>query len=142
LGGRSDLDPTYHPAYALRNRNEEATIRDSLRFAMALRWGKEVLPIPPHEQVTFDGKPAKDYLPLFEKKGWVLFHSETLNCQVVMVKDLDKTKVPSGIAHLPRYSFDELVKVGVIGKGREWKKGAVRRLHMVRAEFDGEVVIG
>lgn len=135
--------PTYHPAYALRNRYEVDTIENSIKMALALRWGKQVLPYPAHDQVDFEGKPGIDYLPQLEKFGWVLLHSKLLNCQIVMVKDED-TVTSGTVAHLPRYTFDELVKVGVAGKGRTagWTKQALRTLHMVRAEFDGTVVIG
>lgn len=135
--------PTYHPAYALRNRSEQEVIVNSLRFALALRWGQKRLPIPPHDQIDIDGKPGVNYIPLLEKRGWVLVFSHTLNCQIVIVNG-DAVKLPPNLRGLPRYTFDELMYVGIAGKSKDptWTKTALQTLHMVKSEFNGEVVAG
>lgn len=135
--------PAYHPAYILRNRSMQPVLVESLRFALALRWGRTVLPTPPWEQIQVEGTPGKNIGPHLEKKGYALIFSKTLNTQIVILKDESSTS-HRGLIHLPHYTVDELVYVGLLGEGRRrgWTKNALRTLNMVKHEFDGVVVQG
>lgn len=138
--------PIYHPAYALRNRKAFPDLVEGIQLALALRFGSEgrtPLPTPPWGQVDVDGKRGMRIGPVVEKKGYALVHSTTLNQQIVIVKN-EAVKPPSSVAHLPRYTLEELMRVELLGRGREdgWTKQAIRNLNMVKHEFGGEVVLG
>jgi len=139
--------PTYHPAYALRNRDERVTIIGGLKLALALRFGSDhPLPFPPWEQVgDIENTSARQILPTVEKKGWAIFYSPTLNTQVLVTKDENtKSAAPLAVQHLPWYTVPELIRVGLVGAGRRqgWTDGDLRRLNMVKTEFGGKVVVG
>lgn len=138
--------PTYHPAYVLRNRKAFGDLVEGIQLALALRFGNEgrtPLPIPPWDQVEVDGKPGQRIGPVVEKKGYALLHSTTLNQQIVVVRN-EAARVPDSITHLPRYELEELMRVELLGRGREdgWTKQAIRNLNMVKHEFDGTVILG
>lgn len=139
--------PTYHPAYALRNPEARPTIVEGLKLALALRFGSdEPLPFPPWEQIgEIESTPAQQILPTVEKQGWAMFHSPTLGTQVVVTKDeASRPAVPLAVQHLPWYTVPELIRVGLVGKGRRngWTDGELRKLNMVKAEFGGRIVVG
>lgn len=138
--------PTYHPAYVLRNRDAFSTLVDSLQFALALRHGDSdahPLPTPAWEQVEIDGTRGTDISGPLKKKGYAFLYSKTLGTQIVILAH-EGAKYPSSLAHLPRYTVDELIRVGLLGQGRRsgWTKGALRTLNMVKYELDGVVVQG
>lgn len=138
--------PAYHPAYILRNRDAFDSLVNSLRFALALRFGdseSRPLPYPIWEQMTVEGKKGTDLAGSLKKKGWAFLYSKTLNTQIVVLQH-EGSKFPDALAHLPRYTIDELLRVGLMGEGRSagWTKSALRTLNMVKYEFDGVVVSG
>jgi hypothetical protein len=134
--------PAYHPAYIARNRKAFPEFVEDLQLALALRFAEDKpLPIPPWDEVTIEGKHLASLGPSLEKRGYAWTHSKTLGCQIVILRQ-EGIKVPDKLAHLPSYTFDELVRVGMIGKGREWTESALRRLHIVKSEFNGMVVQG
>jgi len=135
--------PAYHPAYILRNRSNFGGFVESLRYALALRWGTNPLPTPPWEQVTLGETPGKDIGAAIKRKGYAFFYSRTLKTQVVVLRN-EGSKYPMALAHLPRYTVDELVHVGIIGKGRNvgWTNKALQTLNMVKHELDGIVISG
>jgi DNA polymerase len=145
MGGRIWV-PAYHPAYILRNRAMMPVLVGSLKFALTLRRGSSEyrpLPTPPWEQVEIEGTKGSDLAGPLKKNGWVFLYSQTLGTQIVIIQHEGK-KVPAAIAHLPRYTVDELMRVGLLGEGRRkgWTKSALRTLNMVKYELDGTVVEG
>lgn len=138
--------PAYHPAYVLRNREAFSSLIDSLKFALALRHGDSEtrpLPTPIWEQVEVDGTKGSNLEQSLDKKGYAFLFSRTLGTQIVVLK-YEGAKYPKALSHLPHYTVDELVRVGLAGKGRRsgWTKGALRTLNMVKYELDGVVVQG
>jgi hypothetical protein len=135
--------PAYHPAYVLRNREQMTALVGSLKMALALRWGKRKLPVPPWDQIEVEGTKGIDFGPHLEKQGWAFLYSETLGTQIVILRD-EMCLPPPSLIHLPTYTLDELVNVSLLGKGRRrgWTKRALRTLNMVKHEFDGVVIQG
>ena len=127
----------------VKNQDRAVEVTHAFQTALALRWGRRVLPVPPHEQIEFEGKRGVSYLPLLESQGWILLHSKVLNCQITVTMN-DGITVPENLRHLPSYLLDELIKIGLAGKGRRsgWTREALRTMHMVRSEFKGTVIVG
>lgn len=149
---------TYHPSYALRNIgraddygaliDEEKPeiameIVKSLQWALAMRWGS-LVPKIPWDRVTFNGVSGEAMGKALKKKRWALVDSQTFGAQIIVLQDeQSSSKLPRSVEHLPRYTVDELWRLGEIGSNRGgWTTGDLRRLHIAKAEFDGEVVLG
>ena len=136
--------PAYHPAYILRNRKDFSTFVKTLQLALAIRWGEDrPLPTPIWDQVEIDGTKGTTIEGSIKKKGYAFLYSRTLGTQIVVLEHEGK-KVPPALEHLPRYSLDELIRVGLMGKGRRagWTRQALRNLNMVKHEFGGTVIQG
>lgn len=134
--------PTFHPAYILRNRGAFPEFVGDLQLALALRFMEDKpLPVPAWDQVEVDGMAMTKLGPALEKKGYAFLYSATLGTQIVITKQ-EGIRIPPSLRHLPHYTLDELVRVGLMGRGREWTKTALRNLHMVKSEFEGMVVQG
>ena len=139
--------PTYHPAFSLRNGWAGTHIRETLQMGVALRKGTMKPPIPPWQQVEFDGHKVSGLDDALKKKGWALMGSETLGGQLVVVdpefrKGQGPKKLPEKIRHLPEYELRELVAMGMLGRGRgEWGKRQMQAIHMVKHEFGGKVML-
>jgi DNA polymerase len=138
--------PTYHPAYSLRQAWAGSEIRKAIELGLALRKGTMRPPIPPWQQVEVDGSQVSGLDKAVEKKGWALVHSKTLGQQIVIVdpmhRDRGPEKLPEKIAHLPQYELEELMAMGMLGKGMGgWNKKQLQAVHMVKHEFGGKVVL-
>lgn len=132
---------TYHPAYALRNPTKKATIKNTLQMALAIRWGEASTPWPAWDQVEALGRRGGDIGPSLDKQGWVLAFWPALNQQVVVVDERKRAKIPAAVAHLPRYTTDELIALGELGAGRKVDAPFLQTIHMVKHEFGGTVVL-
>ena len=148
---------TYHPAYALRSPGAKADIMLSIRAALSVKFGSA---FPPFSQGTNQvirdkeslekltelqilGKTRDDLAVHIHKKGWAFGYSEGLGAQILITdgQDAPKKPIPSKLLELPIYTLEELVRVGEAGKGKGgWSREELRRLHMVREEFGGEIV--
>lgn len=134
---------TYHPAYALRNPNAKKTIRETLQMGLALRWGEAVTPYPVWDQVEVMDKKGTEFGVELDRQGWVLVHSKLLGGQIVVTLNSETrvVNVPSTLTHLPSYTFDELLAVGLAGKGKRLGKEELQRIHMVKHEFGGTIML-
>ena len=132
---------TYHPAYALRNPEKKQTIQNTLQLALAIRFGKAQTPWPAWEQVEVLGRKGTDLGPSLDRQGWALAYWEALGQQVVVVDKRKKTITPAAIAHLPRYTVEELIALGEIGKQKKVTAEMMQAIHMVKHEFGGTVVL-
>ena len=137
---------TYHPSYALSTKKKaeaEAAITASISFALSIRFGKTTLPTPPWEQVmAHHPDPHKKYHDHYEKKGWALVYSHSLKQQIVIWdKEKRGLKVPSAITHLPRYTVEELIAMGEAANQTRDPIETVRKMHMVKQEFNGTVLL-
>ena len=150
---------TYHPSYALRNIDARVEMALSFRAALALKHGKSVM--PPLSQASNQkerdkeasrvmsemqllGKERDDLNTHLYKSGWASGFSEGLGAQILIIGNEDvpiKKRIPKQLLDLPTYTLDELLRIGEAGAGRGgWSRGELRRLHMVREEFGGEIV--
>lgn len=144
--------PAYHPSYALRKAAEEEegmvgkTIADriveSLRWALAMRKGTVMFPKLPLEKLEFEGKSSEDIKAGIKKKGWALVYSTTLGGQVVVTDPRKAVRnMPRNIDELvPKYTTEELVRLGLLGAENGWTVGDLRRLHYVKSEMGGEII--
>jgi DNA polymerase len=148
---------TYHPAYAMRNSMAKRDIALSLRAALALRWSEAPLPLFSYATNQKDrDKEALDTLadlmilgdkrigPHLHKKGWAFGYSQALGERIVVTGGEDiliKKGIPPALAHYPRYTLSELLRIGDAGAARGgWRRSEMRRLAMVRDEFGGEII--
>jgi len=152
---------TYHPAYAIRNMDARLDIALSIKAALAVRFGKNTMPPfslatneKDRERETKDildeldifGKGGREHLTeRLHKWGWVYSYSPGLGSMILVVlTELEgpKKPIPPALMNVPRYSLEELIRVGEAGSARGgWSRGDLRRLHMVKVEFGGEVVV-
>lgn len=146
---------TYHPSYALRNTGtienywdapseEKPEIADeivkSLRAALALSKG-EMVPKIPWDRVEFNGVSGEKLGDALKKKKWALIDSKTFGCQIVVLKQ-EGVRLPRAVENVPRYTVDELWRLGEIGGNRGgWTRDELRSLHMLKTEFGGEIIL-
>lgn len=135
---------TYHPSYALRNLDAQLDIAASLRWAMAIRRGDVNIPKPDFSELKVRDSSGQDLGAVIEKKGWAMIHSTVLATKIVLLKNESyATRVPISLKDLCRYTVEEWLKVGELGPKRGgWKVEELRRLHFVKCEMGGEVVVG
>lgn len=134
---------TYHPAYALRNPSAKQTIQETFQMALAVRFGEVTTPYPVWEEVTISGHQGTSLGEAIDKRGWAFLHSEVLDSQIVVTAESygKVERIPASLAHLPRYDIDELIAIGEIGGRKGWTRQDLRRMHMVKHEFGGTILL-
>lgn len=135
---------TYHPAYAIKNIDARREIVGTLRWAMAIRVGDINIPRPDFAELRVSDGGGRDIGSVIKKKGWALLYSATLGTKIVLLKDIThKAKVPRALDGIGVYTVEEWLKVGEIGPKRGgWTRDELRRLHFVKTEMGGEIVVG
>lgn len=141
--GRHLYAPTFHPSYALRNRDAaDALFFDLKRLAQVIKGEREV-PIPfnydPSALISSLRKPkltateATKFAAHFKSKGWVHTYSTFLEDHIICVRH-------PGIKHPPlpgvTYTVDELIKLSHMN--RTWEQA--RRIHYAKRELDASIV--
>jgi hypothetical protein len=76
---------------------------------------------------------------LLDEHGWAVIDSTRLQSRVVVVKD-NVVKVPAKYAMLVRYSVEELVRLGELGRGKELTTAELNSIHLVK-HIGGTVVV-
>lgn len=149
---------TYHPAYALRNPLAKREIVLSMRAALSLRYSEDrLLPrldngVPDNQRREESAKVMKGLDVLGSEKvgahlskwGWSFGHSEILGEKIIVLlggEEPIKKPIPQAMKDYPRWELSELLKIGEAGRSRGgWGKDEMRRLAMIRHEFNGRVV--
>jgi len=132
--------PTFHPAYVLRKPSLEETVTRDINLAFRIVDGHEWW-----EPLTFkplakpDDDTNTDMLNMVDAQGWALIDSSTLNDRIVVVKD-DVVKVPARYANHVRYTVEELVRIGELGRGKKPTVGELASIHLVK-RLGGTVVV-
>lgn len=138
-GGRIWI-PTYHPAYILRNPKAGVHLKQDIRLGVDIALGRKWWPPVSTQGLRF----ADDFGPAFtsaiDTQGWADVYSRRLQDEVMVVKT-DETTVPINYLNLPRYTVEELVRIGEAGKGQKMTVGDLRRIHLVKQYLGGKVVV-
>ncbi len=135
--------PTYHPAYALRNKSAKSLILDDLHKVRRIIDGEAEAPVPKKydpsrllsemRDDTFSEDDRRRFAAHFKKHDWVQAYSTWLEDKVVLTRD-ENTRVPDieGV----RYTVRELAQLSKWN--RNWADA--RRLHFAKKEFDGVLI--
>jgi uracil-DNA glycosylase len=149
---------TYHPSYALRGViGAKSQIILSIKAALALKLGRGEL--PPYSDASNQKIRDSDYLTALtaadilgegkklashvQKKGWYFTYHEPFGAHILVIENEDtpyRTTIPAKFASYPRYTIEELIRLSETAVGNGWSKQELRRLHMVKTEFNGKVV--
>lgn len=148
---------TYHPSYALRGAiGAKSEIILSLRAAHAVRLGGD---LPPFSYATNQKARAQDLVTVLteadilgegrslaahvQKKGWYVTYSHAFGDHILVTADEDtpyRVTIPAKFRDYPRYTIEELIRLGESAVGSGWSREELKRLHMVKVEFNGEIV--
>lgn len=120
--------PAYHPSYILRNLKARGVTQEAIGLAFDIAYGRKWW-----EPVSVAGleKTRSEVGHALDNQGWVIVDSERLDDQVLVVKD-DTVKVKSKHRKLPRYTVQELVRLGELGRGAAMTEDNLRRVHLVK----------
>jgi uracil-DNA glycosylase len=122
--------PTWHPAYVLRNQGEQVAIEyfSDFRKVGEVARGEYDLGSPKVSQVmgeqleiSFPGEKIRESI---DRKGWVRLYSHVIEDHLLVVDESKNPRVPEAWAGEPRWTTNELLRVG-------WG----RRLRVSREEF-------
>lgn len=132
--------PTFHPAYILRQRNlkpkVEADIAKAFRIVDGHEWWEPTL----IEQLAKPGDDQSKFLAYtLDNVGWAIIESVRLQDTIIVVKD-DVVKVPAKHSKMIRYSVQELVRLGELGRGKKLTTAELNTIHLVK-HIDGTIVI-
>lgn len=135
---------TYHPSYALKNLDARAEIIATIKWAISIRVGDINIPRPDFSELKVKDGSGHDVGKVIDKKGWAMLHSDVLGTKIVLLKnETYAPRVPKALDVLTRYTVEEWLKVGEIGPKRGgWTRDELRRLHFVKSEMGGEIIIG
>lgn len=122
--------PTYHPAYVLRNRAVRGLVEHDLGLAFDIAYGHKWN--QPLLTPSLSKGNSEDLVYALHNEGFAVWDSERLGDTVVVVKDL-LVKVPAKHGHLIRYTVEELVRIGELGKGENMTLDTLRNIHLVKS---------
>lgn len=132
--------PTYHPAYVLRKPKMRSVTEKDIGLAFKIvngySWWKPLFTKPlakPNDKTT------KDLTYALDSQGWAVYDSLRLNDCIVVVKD-DVVKVPVKHMSLIRYTVEELVRIGELGRGQSLTTGELNSIHLVK-HLGGTIVV-
>jgi len=127
--------PTYHPAYVLRQMKMRAVTERDIGLAFKIvngaSWWKPLFVKPLAKP---NDKSTKDLTYALDTQGWATIDSSRLNDRIVVVKD-DIVKVPVKHASLIRYTVEELVRIGELGRGKRLTVGELNAIHLVKHQL-------
>jgi len=131
--------PTYHPAYILRKPKLKTDLVLDIRLAFNIVNGSEWWEPFGIEHTMNPRSHKESYLArLLDSQGWAVIDSAKLDDRIVVVKD-DIVKVPVKYAHHIRYTVQELVRIGELGRGHGLPTSELRAIHSVKS-LGGAVV--
>lgn len=131
--------PTFHPAYALRNRKIKPQIATDIGLAFRIVNGYEWWePLRVEWLAKPNDSDSKYMTEMLDVQGWFVVDSKRLNDRIVVVKD-DLVKVPVKYGQHIRYTVEELVRVGELSAGARLNVGWLDSVHLVK-KMGGVVV--
>jgi len=132
--------PAYHPAYLLRNRKLQYTLRDAIKKALGIQEGKVGWPPLPPEHFDFAEDPSGTLDKRLSTQGYAQLYSAKLEDVILITRD-ETIRIPQIYQHLPNYTMEELVRIGLGGAMKNrMRVRDLRSLHLVKRELGGKVV--
>jgi uracil-DNA glycosylase family 4 len=133
-GGRIYI-PTFHPAYILRNPRVKPLFVNDLQLAAAIfrgdKWWPPITGTLPINGGIVDSEDVARLHATLTANHWALVRSSKLEDDIVIVED-DLVKVPMKYVNYPRYTVQELVRVGSMGRGGQPTLGELAAIHLVK----------
>jgi DNA polymerase len=132
--------PMKHPAYYLRM-GDYSELGEDMALAKKILDGYEPLSWPSELVPRSIEIEKRDFSEAISKQGWAILYSAILSDKLVVTKD-ETTKVPSSVSSLnyPRYSLEELLRIGMLGRARQINMTMLRAIHTIKTNVDGVVV--
>lgn len=122
--------PTYHPAYVLRNHRSRGSVEAALKLGFDIAYGRNWK--QPVNASMLSDTATKDLTAALDSAGYATWDSAKLGDTIVVVKD-ELVKVPTKHSHLIRYTVEELVRIGELGKGEDMATDDLRKVHLVKS---------
>lgn len=151
FGGRLWL-PTWHPAYVLRQGEGggvaseyfsdwsavgEVVTGETIGELPEPKWAPSLSEVANHQlEIHFPGEKIRDKI---DRKGWVRIHSELLDDHMLIVDGKKRPKIPEAWKGEPRWTTDELVRIGWGGQLRVSVED-MRRINMAKRVLGARVV--
>ena len=133
--------PAYHPAYLLRNRKLQYTLKNAIKLALDIQRGKIGWPNLQPEHFDFADDPSGALAARLRKQGYAQMYSARLEDVILITRD-DSVRIPEIYRHLPNYTMEELVRIGQGGAmANRMRVSDLRSLHLVKRELGGKVVM-
>ena len=122
--------PTYHPAYILRNRSSRRVTETDIKLAFDIAYGRNWK--DPVSASTLSDTATQDLSYALDEQGYAVWDSGRIGDRVVVARD-ELVKVPAKHSRLIRYTVEELVRIGELGKGETMPTDALRKVHLVKS---------
>ncbi len=138
--------PIKHPAYYLRNSGSTAELVGDLHQVHRIVEGYRKVEVDLKDRPTVIEGQRREIVEAINEQGWAFFWSEILEDRIAVVSETvlnrkkKRRKPPQAITELPTYTVDELVRIGMMGKGRMVKVEDLRRIHAAKKVLNGTIV--
>ena len=132
--------PTFHPAYILRQPREKPRFGNDIQLAVDIAQGDKWWPAVSVDGLRFAPDVTVAMKSALDKQGWVNLYSRRLEDEIV-ITSIDNPDIPFIYQDLPRYTVEELTRLGEVGKGQRLTVGDLRKIHLVKHHLGGKVVV-
>ena len=122
--------PTYHPAYVLRNRNSRGLVESDLKVAFDIAYGRNWQ--APTRVEPLSKPDTRSLTNSLDTQGYAVWDSARLDDTIIVIRD-ELIKVPTRHSHMIRYSVEELIRIGELGKGEDMSTDDLRKVHLVKS---------
>lgn len=136
--------PTFHPSYALRDRDAKDALYFDLRRLHQVMAGEREVPVPKNydpstmisalRKAKLSQLEANKFSTHFKSKGWVYAYSEWLGDHIICVRD-EKVIFPPNLPGVV-YTVQELIQLSHFD--RSWE--IARRIHYTKRELNATIV--
>ena len=131
--------PTFHPAYVLRKPSLREQAQLDINLAFGIINGNAWWEPKPVQQLERRGSDSRFLTELLDTKGWAVIDSPRIGDTVVVTRDRE-VLVPMKYATHVRYTVEEMVKIGELGRGAKLTTGELSTIHLVKTVLKGTVV--
>ena len=122
--------PTYHLTKVSRSRSLRVIVENDIQIAFDIAYGRNwKQPLSVESLSKGNGKALASAI---DANGYVVVSSDRLDDTVVVVKD-PFVKVPAKHSSLIRYTVEELVRIGELGRGEDMTTDNLRKIHLVKS---------
>jgi len=125
--------PTFHPAYILRKPKLKAELAADIRLAFKIVNGSEWWEPFRIEHTMKPNREGDKYLAnMIDAHGYAVIKSAKFDDTIVVVKDTI-VKVPPKYHNFIRYTIQELVRIGEMGRGHGLPTSELRAIHALKS---------